>query len=161
LNKELIDAYAAGADKLAMAIRGLSPEDMASKPPADAKVGKWSIRQLLVHLADADGVLADRMKRMIAEDNPQLLAYDENRWMAALAYEQQSAEDGLTLFRAIRHQMSVILRHVPEAAWQRTGIHSEVGKMTLTQLLERANKHLDHHLEFIHAKRRLMGKEMW
>jgi uncharacterized damage-inducible protein DinB len=161
LSKEIVDAYAGGADKLSMAVRGLSAEDLAAKPQADAGVGKWSIQYLLAHLADCDGVFADRMKRMIAEDNPQLLAFSETHWAANLAYEHRSGEDSLALFKAIRQQMTTILRHIPAAAWQRTGVHSEAGKMSLSQIMEKANSHLDHHLEFIHAKRRLMGKEMW
>jgi hypothetical protein len=159
--QQLIETYAGGADKLAQAVRGLTPEDLACRPPEDASVGRWSIRELAVHLADSDGVLADRMKRVIAEDQPQLLAYDENKWMAALAVDQQSTEDALALFRLIRKQMAVILRNVPPAAWERYGVHSEVGKITLAGLVERANKHLENHLKFVHAKRAFMGKEMW
>lgn len=161
MSKELIEAYAAGADKLAMAVRGLSKEDLAWKPPADAKVGKWSIQQIIVHMTDSEAVHADRMKRVIAEENPTLVAFDEARWAANLAYEQRSAEDSLGLFAAICKDMTVILRNLAPAAWQRTGMHTERGKMTLAQLVNGSNQHLDHHLEFVHAKRRLMGKEMW
>ena len=169
MSKELVDAYAGGADKLAMAVRGLSAEDLAAKPPfdhahggqADAGAGKWSIQYLLAHLADCDGVFADRMKRVIAEDNPQLLAFSENLWAGNLAYDYRGGEESLAMFKAIRAEMTTILHHISAAAWQRTAVHSQAGKMTLAQVVEKAISHLEHHVEFVHAKRRLMGKEMW
>ena len=104
MNNELIDAYAAGADKLAMAIRGLSVEDLAWKPPADAKVGKWSIQQIIVHMADSEAVHADRMKRVIAEENPQLLAYDENRW-------EVGCQPGIRAAAAVEDALAAVSRH--------------------------------------------------
>jgi hypothetical protein len=161
MNKQAVDIYEYGAEKLARAIEGLSREELRCKPAEDAGAGRWSIHEIVVHLADSDGVLADRMKRAIAESGSPLLAYDENKWMAGLAIEQQSTEDALGLFQLIRKQMTVILRSVPADAWERYGVHSEVGKLTLDGLVERANKHFENHLKFIHAKRALMGKEMW
>lgn len=161
MNEKLIETYAFGGEKLSQAIRGLLREDLVYKPAADARAGMWSIHQIVVHLADSDGVLADRMKRVIAEDGSPLLAYDENKWMGALAVNQQSTEDALALFQLIRKQMTTILRHVHPEAWEHQGVHSEAGRLTLTGLVERANKHLENHLKFIHAKRALMGKEMW
>ena len=161
MSKELIETYAAGADKLAMAIRGLSKEDLAWKPPADANAGKWSIQEIVIHMMDSDCVSADRMKRIIADRSAQLLAYEENDWAANLAYEKRSVEDALQIFALVRKDMLVILKNLPAEAWQRTGVHTEAGRMTLTQYMQRTIKHLDHHLEFVHAQRRLMGKEMW
>lgn len=161
MSKELTDRYAAGAGNLAMAIRGLSREDLHWKPPADAGVGLWSIREIIVHLADDECVMADRMKRVITEDNPTLLAFDEKKWAAKLAYDKQSVEDALELVGLIRKQMAVILQNVPASAWQRAGTHTERGRLTLADLVDGVQKHLEHHLEFVHAKRRKMGKEMW
>lgn len=160
MSKELVHAYEAGAEKLSMAVRGLAEEDLTAKP-TDPKAGKWSIQELLAHLADSEGVFADRIKRVIAENNPQLMAFDENLWAENLAYEHRSSSDSLLLLTGIRHEIAAILGHLPANAWQRAGTHSAAGKMTLIQIVEKANTHLDHHLEFIHAKRRAMGKEMW
>jgi hypothetical protein len=161
MSGDLVAQYENGCTELSLAVRGLTDEDMRCRPAADAKVGLWSIHEILVHLADSDGVLADRMKRVIAEDGSPLLAYDENKWMASLAVDKQSTADSLALFQLIRKQMVTILRNVPAGAWEHYGIHSEAGKLTLGGLVERANKHLQNHLQFIHKKRAHMGKEMW
>jgi hypothetical protein len=161
MKRDVIDRYAAGGEKIALAIRGLTAEDMASIPAPDSNVGKWSIQQVVLHLADAEQVHADRMKRIISEENPTLLAFDENKWAAALHYDRQSAQDAVHLIELTRKAMATTLRHLPDAAFNRAGTHSETGRKTLADILTSAVNHLEHHLGFIHKKRAAMGKEMW
>jgi len=68
MNRDLIEQYAQGGEKLSMAIRGLTREDMLVVP-TDPKIGKWTIQQIVIHLMDADLIWAARMKCIIAEDN--------------------------------------------------------------------------------------------
>src|SRR5437763_127122 len=161
MERELIEQYAKGADKLALAIRGLTREDLLAVPDPNANVGKWSIQQVVIHLADCDGVFADRMKRVISEENPPLMEFNENKWAEALFYQEQSGEDAAALFALTRKQMASILKKLPEPAFERFGTHSLAGKKTLADLVKTAVEHLEHHLKFIHAKRAAMGKEMW
>ncbi len=161
MNQATIDDYEAGGTKLEQAIRGLTREDLLCPPPSDPDVGRWTIQQVVLHLCDSELVYADRMKRVIAEDNPALHSYDENKWVANLHYAEQDAEDAITLLSTVRRQMARVLRKLPESAFARAGTHSEYGTRTLAQLVEGAVKHLEHHLNFIHKKRAAMGKEMW
>jgi DinB family protein len=157
-----IERYEKQADELALAIRGLDRDDLLVAPPTDDhNVGKWTIQQVVIHLADSEGVLADRIKRVIAEDNPMLLAFDENKWAGALAYQERSAEDAARLVELTRKQVGQVLHKLPDSAFARIGTHSETGKKTLADLITGAANHLEHHLKFIHAKRAAMGKEMW
>jgi uncharacterized damage-inducible protein DinB len=161
MDRQLIEKYAGGAELLALAIRGLTSEDLLSAPAADANVGMWSIQQVVLHLADSEQVHADRMKRVIAEDTPTLLAMDENKWAAALHYNEQSAEDAVKVIGLTRKQLATAMRHLSDAAFDRAGMHSESGRMTLADLVRTTVDHLEHHVRFIHAKRAGMGKEMW
>ena len=154
---EQIEHYAAGGQRLALAVRGLTPADMA----VPSEPGKWSIGHLVIHVADAELALADRMKRVIATDDPSLLAWDQDAFMDRLFYAEQSVEDAVALVGLTRKQMARILRHLPPAAFGRAGTHSEAGRITLTELVARADKHLDHHLTFVAGKRERMGKLMW
>ncbi len=156
----LIDSYANGSEKVKQAIRGLTREDLLAQP-TDPAVGMWSIQQVVIHIADADAVLADWMKRVIAEENPSLLAFDEGKWMNALACEERSAADAAEGVQLTRSQIVTILKSLPDSAFERTGMHSQRGRMTLAEIVEFAADHLEHHLMFIHAKRAKMGKEMW
>jgi uncharacterized damage-inducible protein DinB len=163
MSRELLDPYVNGAEKLSLAIRGLTREDLLAPPPEGSgpDVGKWTIQQVILHVADAEQVITDRMKRVIAEDNPTLLAFDENKWVTALKYESQSAQDAADIVRLTRRQMGAVLRQLPDGAFARAGTHSQSGKKTLADLVKFAVSHMDHHLKFVHAKRAAMGKEMW
>lgn len=161
MSRELVEEYAAGGEKLSLAIRGLTREDLRCRPAEDAGVGKWSIQEVVVHLCDCDQVYADRIKRVIAEENPTLLAFDENLWAGRLAYDAQSAEDAVTLIQLVRKQVGTILRAQDVKTWERAGTHSQAGKKTVRELVRGSVQHLEHHLKFIHAKRAKMGKEMW
>ena len=161
MDRQLIERYAAGGEKLSMAVRGLTREDLFAVPDPDAGVGKWSIQQLLIHLADAEQVYADRMKWVIAEENPPLPGFDQDKWAAALHYQDQSGEDAVKLIELTRKQMTAVLRKLPDQAFDRVGKHSERGLMKLSDLLSYVTEHLEHHIKFIHAKRAKMGKEMW
>jgi hypothetical protein len=156
----LIDAYERGADLPAQALRGLSPDELLRHPPENAgpEVGKWSIHQVIVHLADAEFALADRVKRIIAEDDPVLLAWDENRFAARLAYDKQSAPDAATLIALTRKQLARVLRTLPAEAFDRTGRHSERGAQSAADVLNMAVSHMERHLQFVRAKRKLLGK---
>src|SRR3954447_9175274 len=129
----LIDAYDRGADLATAAIRGLTADDLNRTPPPDAgpEVGKWSIQQVIVHLADAELAFADRIKRIAAEDDPVLQAWDENRFVERLAYDMQSAQYAGILIALTRKQVTAILRALPDDAFARTGRHSERGPQTI------------------------------
>ena len=161
MDRGAIEQFEHGGEKLKLAIRGLTPEDLLTLPAPAGEVGKWSIQQVVLHLADCEGVFADRIKRVIAEENPALPAFDENKWASALHYNDQSAELAASQVDVMRRQLGAVLKGLPQDAFSRTGTHSEAGKITLADIVNKANNHLEHHLAFIHKKRAKMGKEMW
>ena len=149
----LIDRYAAGGALLAHATSELTPAQAVARPGP----GTWSIVELAVHLLDADLVIAERMKRVLAEDDPVLQAFDENAWVARLHPEAQALEETVHLFAAQRHWMSRVLRACSDADFARSGRHSEAGRKTLAELLATTVGHLDHHLRFVYGKRANLG----
>ncbi len=155
-DKDLVARFAAGADKLRLGIAGLTRADCVARPGP----GEWSILELVVHLADGDAVAIDRMKRVIAEENPSLVAFDENKWIKQLFIDEQSIEDAAALFELNRRQMARVLRKLPPQAFDRAGTHSERGRVTLRDLLVTYTDHLDHHLKFLYGKRERLGKAM-
>lgn len=150
---EMIDQYLAGPKRLRNAVAGMTREQLLARPIA----GKWSALEVVCHLADFDPILADRMKRVIAEDKPSLLGADENRFAAALAYHERDLEEELTIIEKTRQQMARILRRLPAEALSRVGIHNEKGPRTLEQLLTITINHIPHHVKFIHDKRSALG----
>jgi hypothetical protein len=150
---EMIESYLAGPKALRQAVRGLSREQLQARPVP----GKWSTLEVVCHLADFDPILADRMKRVIAEDQPQLLGASEVKFAAALAYHQRDVEEELTIIESTRRQMARILRNLPADALQRVGIHNERGPLTLERLVTTATGHIPHHVKFIEEKRKALG----
>ena len=145
---ELLQQYQKGADLLKTVISGVR-EDQFDQTPVP---GKWSIRQVVCHIADFEPVYADRMKRVLVEDNPTLFGGDPDVFAAGLHYEKRRVPDELELISAVRRQMAVILRNTAVEDFQRTGVHSEAGPLTLETLLERITRHIPHHVTFIEAK---------
>jgi hypothetical protein len=149
----LIANYLDGMRLLREAVKGMSREQLLARPVA----GKWSTLEVVCHLADFEPILADRMKRVIAEDRPQLLGADETRFASALAYHERDLEEELAIIQHTRSQMARILRTLPVEALQRVGVHNERGPRTLEQLLTGATNHIAHHVQFIQQKRQALG----
>lgn len=145
---DLLKQYEQGPDLLKAAIAGVR-EDQFDQTPVP---GKWSIRQIVCHIADFEPVFADRMKRILVEDNPTMFGGDPDVFAAGLHYEKRGVEDELALIFAVRRQLAVILRNTDIEDFQRTGVHSESGPLTLETLLERITRHIPHHVKFIEAK---------
>jgi hypothetical protein len=152
----LIDDYLEGARRLRQATAGMSHEQSLARPVA----GKWSTLEVACHLADIDALDAVRMKRIIAEDRPLLLDADETLFAAALAYQQRDLEDEVGLIENTRRQMGRILRTLPDEALSRSAdyrIGTRVEQRSLEQILEKAIRHVRHHLPFILQKRQALG----
>ncbi len=149
----LIDDYLASARRLRDAVAGLSPDQARQRPIA----GKWSTLEVVCHLADFEIVYADRIKRVIAEDRPALPGGDEKLFAARLQYHQRDMENEVALVDAIHRQVAAILRTLADDDFQRVGVHSERGPLTLETLVSGAGGHIAHHLKFVAEKRRAMG----
>ena len=149
----LIEAYSRGAELLRDAVRS-TPDSKWDATPID---GAWSIRQVVCHLADSEIVYADRMKRVIAEDNPTLFDADPDLFVPALYCSQRPWETELNVIETVRTHMLPILQSCDIKDFQRTGVHSINGSMTLKTLLERVTAHIPHHIAFIEAKLRALA----
>jgi hypothetical protein len=149
----MIDAYLSGPAVLRKAVAGMTPEQVRARPVA----GKWSTLEVVCHVADFDPILADRMKRIIAEDRPTLLGADENRFAAALAYQYRDLHEELSIIELTRSQLGRILRTLPEAVLKRVGVHNERGEISLERFLTITANHIPHHVKFIAEKRLALG----
>jgi uncharacterized damage-inducible protein DinB len=152
----LVERFVAGGPELARSIAGLSRMELNAFPVA----GTWSIQQIVLHMLDSDLIGCDRMKRVIAEDKPLLIGYNETQFGQRLFYEELETELACGIFTDNRRLTGEILRRVPAETWKRIGIHSEKGAVTLLDLVEGYIEHWEHHRKFIHYKRGLLGKPL-
>jgi len=82
---QLIDEYLAGPQTLRAAVAGMTAEQLDARPIP----GKWSTKQVICHIADFEPVYLDRMKRVIAENEPTMFSGDPNLFATTLAYDQR------------------------------------------------------------------------
>jgi uncharacterized damage-inducible protein DinB len=150
---ELIDEYLAGPQKLRDAVAGMTEDQLDAKPAP----GKWSTRQVVCHITDCEIVYADRMKRVIVEDNPAMLNLDPDTFADGLAYDQRDVDEELQLIEITRRHLGRILKTLGPGQFQRTGQHSTDGPLTLENLLQRITNHIPHHIKFIEDKRAAMA----
>ena len=149
-----IDRYESDAAAPGRAIAGLTDAELKAFPVP----GTWSIQQLVMHLMDSDVIASDRMKRIIAQDNPLIAAYDETAFSKNLFYDKLDAKLACQIFEQNRRMTAALLRLLPESAFQRAGNHTERGRLTLADILQMYVDHVPHHMKFLHAKRAALGK---
>jgi len=151
---QLLGSYAAGPQQLRDAVAGMTREQAAAKPVP----GKWSTLEVVCHIADFEPVYADRMKRILAEDNPTILPGDPDQFAAALKYGDRDLAEELALIEVVRKQMVRILSQISPADFARTGRHLIDGPLPLEEYLRRITGHIPHHAKFIAEKRAVLGK---
>lgn len=122
------------------AVRGVGPSSI-SRPGREG----WSIRDVLVHLADAELVRAVRFRLILAEDEPELFVFDEGNWKRKLQYLWRSPEAAIALFESLRFASAELLRECDAKAWDRTGIHPADGPLSVRELLQRGANHAEEH----------------
>jgi len=157
-NRKLIEQFAAGADVPKRAIKGLSKKDLNTLPPGAP--GLWTIQQIVVHLMDSHLMMGTRVKRIVAEEKPLISAYDESKWTANLFYEKTDVAQACELFRLNQLMIADLFRQLPDKAFDREGVHTERGLIKLGQMVKGYIDHLDHHMKFLRAKRKLLGKPL-
>ena len=137
----LLERFRRGPELLAVVLTGVfgEEEDYLAAP------GKWSIRQIVAHVADAEMVGAHRFRQVIAEDHPTLVAFDQDAWARNLDYARRKPKQSLETFRRIRAENYELLKGLPETAFARAGNHTENGPMTLLRLLEGHAGHSEAH----------------
>lgn len=140
--EQVVESFAHGYSKVAQAIEGLSEEAVNFKPNPNS----WSVKEIIVHLADTESVLIQRMKKVLSEDNPLLTAFDQDQWADRLEYAAADFSVSLELIRLQRESFLPTLRRLKPEEWQRAGIHTEIGKLTFSDIAHKAVSHLEGHL---------------
>ncbi len=149
-DRKRIDVYEQGGEKLRRAYEGCSQAEL-QWIPSD---GSWTLQKIAIHMMDSDLIGGDRIKRIASMPIPLLVGFDETAFANLPGSELLSPEDAIDLFCRNRRMVATLLRHLPDEAFERFGIHTEGGKVTLAEMLENYIHHLEHHLVFVAMKRK-------
>lgn len=122
------------------------PADLSRWKPAP---DRWSISEILAHLADIERLYSERVRSILAEDAPALRPYDQNVASASGVYSGGSASEHLASFTALRRATVALLKSAGSSVGERTGKHAELGVVTLSQMLNELASHDLGHLRQI------------
>ncbi|MBL0926274.1 MAG: DinB family protein [Phycisphaerales bacterium] len=160
---ELVSRYRQGSAMIERRLLDCTDEQLDTFFRPEARVGQWSCRVLVGHLADAELVQAHRMRRAVAEDHPVFALWDENAFIDAGLYGAASvkvvpAAAHVAFIHTLRLWNGDWLATLSGEQWVRRGLHPEAGEQTVRDLLVKTVWHFDHHVWFLSRKlERLLG----
>ena len=145
----LIDRYRTGTADVETALAGITDVEL-DRRPADS--GSWTAREVAHHLADSESMAYIRLRRLLAEDDPEIAGYDEPEWARRLHYDRPIASS-LALLGAVRAASLELLERLAEADWTRAGTHSDSGPYGVETWLGIYAAHPHDHADQIRAAR--------
>jgi catechol 2,3-dioxygenase-like lactoylglutathione lyase family enzyme len=153
-DEEILHFYEEGIHRLRRALDGLGEKelDLAREP------GKWSIRQLVLHLVDSDATALTSVKFALAESGRtiRLNPYDPDVWAEGLGYAFRPIDAEVLLFEGIRRHILGLLHHLPDAMSR--SVRTEESQVI--QVRDRVSllaRHALHHIEQILETRKVHG----
>jgi len=138
---------------LRAAIAGLADADLRRPERA----GKWSIAQVIQHLADSEIVYGYRYRMAIAQDGAPLAGYDQDAWAANLHYNATDVMAALAELAALRAANLRLLSRLTEDEWQRAGMHAERGRESVRHIAHLLAGHDLLHLRQIERIKTALG----
>jgi DinB superfamily len=139
---------------LRQAVSGLSDSEMV-KPEAN---GKWSVREVVQHLADSELVCGYRLRMVLAEDRPPLIGYDQDLWAQRLRYDESNVVDALDDFGVLRRSNLRLLGGVSADDLMRVGVHAERGEESVEHMIRLYAGHDLLHLRQLDRIRRAIAR---
>jgi hypothetical protein len=121
-DRDPAEAQAEQADQLEAVVKEAGPRLRTRPAP-----GEWSVMEVLAHILDAEIVLAGRYRWILAQDEPPLVGYDQDRWVERIHHPGEDPEEMLALFRALRRSHLALWARTSPSDRARVGIHSERG----------------------------------
>ena len=147
--EKLVAAYRDGYRVVADALAGATDAELDFAPGE----GKWTVRQIVHHLADSEMTSAIRLRLLIASGEPSIVGYDQDEYARRLYYTDRPIAASLAAFDAARRSTAEILDRMSEDEWLREGTHNEIGRYTVYRWLEIYAAHAHGHADQIRAAR--------
>lgn len=122
-----------------------------SEPELDYSYGedKWTIRQILHHIADAETVLYERIRRTIVNPGQTLNGFEQDLWAEVLDYNHFPLAVNKKIYDAVRDASIMLISKFYITYGSNTFVHSKAGEKTLTELCQKNAWHNEKHLEHI------------
>lgn len=122
------------------------PADQLTHRPAP---GKWSVAEILAHLAEDEIASAWRYRQMVEHSGLDLAGFDQDLWASLGNYSVRDPQDSLTLYRLLRETNLHFLRALTPEQWDSFGMHAERGRLTVRELASHMVGHDTNHIRQI------------
>jgi len=146
--KNLIEQYRRGYEAVVEALLKITPDELDVKPGPK----KWSVREIVHHLADSEMIAAARLRYLLGQDRPTIHGYDQDEFARRLYYDRPH-EVSLELFRIVRESTAEILDRLTPAEWIREGTHTQAGAYGVESWLKTYAAHAHKHATQIRIAR--------
>jgi uncharacterized damage-inducible protein DinB len=143
--KDPLEVQRSTPGKLAKAIHGLDKTKLQQRPAPE----KWSISEILAHLADTELVGGWRLRQVIGKNGVEIQAYDQEVWAETFGYSKREPAVSLETFRVVRAANLLLLQSIPKVLWENYGMHQERGKETVAHIVRMFAGHDLNHLRQI------------
>jgi DinB superfamily len=143
--KQPLAVQAATADRLDRLIKGVSTSELRTRPAPE----KWSMSEIIAHLADGEIVGAFRMRFILGSPGSPVVAYDQDRWVTSGHYDKRDPEKSVELFRVLRQANLALLGSLKPEQWKDYGTHSERGQESIEHIVRMFAGHDINHLKQI------------
>jgi len=140
-----LEVQAATPKKLAQLVEGRSASELKKRPAPE----KWSVIEILAHLADAELAGSWRIRSILGAPGTPLQAYDQNAWVAAMNYQNRDARQCLEMFRVLRESNLALFQTLTPEQWKQYGIHAERGLESIEHIVRMFAGHDLNHLQQI------------
>lgn len=143
--KQPLAVQAATAKTLERMIRGRPTAKLRKRPAPD----KWSVSEIVAHLADTEIIIAWRMRMILAVPGTPVAAVDQDSWVTSGHYEKRDPRKSVEQFRVVREANLALLKSLTPQQWKHSGMHSERGQETIEDILRMYAGHDINHLQQI------------
>jgi hypothetical protein len=143
--KQPLAVQAATAKKLKRLIKGVPVGKLRKRPAAD----KWSVSEIVAHLADAEIVGGFRMRLILGAPGTPVAAFDQDSWVTSGHYEKRDPRKSVEQFRVVREANLALLKSLKPEQWKHFGMHSERGQETIEHIVRMFAGHDLNHLQQI------------
>ena len=143
--KDPLQTQAETASVLADLIAGATDAQLTKRPAP----GKWSVGEILAHLAEDEISSAWRYRQMVEHNGIELAGFDQEMWARIGKYSDRAPQESLALFRLLRNANLNFLSNLSPEQWDSFGIHAERGRITVRDLATHMVGHDINHVEQI------------
>ena len=131
--------------KLDRLVKGVSTAKLRKHPAPE----KWSVAEILAHLADVEIVIGWRMRSILGAPGTEVQAYDQNAWNASLHYDKRDPRKDLIQQRVLREANLAMLKTLTPRQWKQFGTHSERGQESIERIVQMVAGHDLNHIQQI------------